>query len=181
MNKSFSVLVILFISTLLLPAGLALCRGPACASLKNQYTLPSCGDKKITAPETCDPPDALCKDADNWPGLCSTTCTCVPYKKPMCGNAKIEQGEQCEKNADCTSGICDNCTCPVPPPRTLVSILPPEQPLPITPVQEETPSSHEVFQPIGFNESIGIQVSYAVASFGHAFWNLIIDIFASSS
>ncbi len=175
---SLSVILIILLSTSLFPITFAACQGPACAALKNQYTPPSCGDKKITPPETCDPPDTLCKDADNWPGLCSTTCTCVPYKKPRCGNLHVEQGEECEKNADCTSKLCNNCTCTAPlvvnaPEQNTAAF---EQPLPTQPVQEEPVRHHEIYQPLGFNESIGIQVSYVVASFGHAMWNWITEL-----
>ncbi|MBI4148016.1 hypothetical protein HY490_01880, partial [Candidatus Woesearchaeota archaeon] len=159
-----------------------------CTITSTQAAPDVCGDKKLNKPEECDPPDSICIDKDNWPGLCSKTCTCAPYKKATaeCGNKKLDDGEACEQDKDCTQATCTNCTCvPIPPPTNQTSTEPTPSthpapiPLPVVPPANETIiplKKFEPIQPIAFNESIGIRLSYQVASFGHALWAWIIEV-----
>jgi hypothetical protein len=62
---------------------------------------PFCGDDRINQlSEECDGIDDVA-----CPGGCQSDCTCGA--PPVCGNAVIEEGEECENNSDCTSNNCD--------------------------------------------------------------------------
>lgn len=78
---------------------------------------PVCGDTFIIKPEYCDPPGSLCADPYfKRSGICSPDClNCI---LPMCGNNLLEQGEECESNADCPQySTCNGCKCqPLPEP-----------------------------------------------------------------
>jgi len=73
-----------------------------------------CGDGIIIKPgEYCDPPQSLCVDQFKRTGVCSADCTACNFQpKAQCGNKLLEQGEQCEANADCAVGSeCSGCKC----------------------------------------------------------------------
>lgn len=78
-----------------------------------------CGDSIITRPEYCDPPGSLCTRPGVPKGECAADCmSCKAPKGAVCGNNKIDPGEQCEKSADCAANeVCNACKCqPKPAP-----------------------------------------------------------------
>lgn len=99
------------------PGGL--CQGYACTAACTQGAAISCGDGVITAPaEACDP---NCTNCNILPGqlvngcfagtTCEADCQCTSF----CGNAHVEEGEQCDQTDDaaCPGQCTGACTCPV--------------------------------------------------------------------
>lgn len=175
MNKFSTLLLISFIT--LLPTVFSICidsdrhdycitkiDGTKTKSSSYKEHASACGDRKVTKPEECDPPESICVQ-DEWPGLCTTSCTCMPYKKDKVVENKTITIEKNE--------TFDNQTAPNQ------TIQPETQVVPVTLTSEEIENATRRFEPvkpIAFNESIGIRAAYKVASFGHALWNWIVDI-----
>ena len=140
--------------------------GSAHCTEKQESEKEFCGDKKIQKPEECDPPDDVCIDKDGWPGTCSATCKCAPYKKPK-KNTTISNLTQSNETAISTSNTSTSSAINASPEvKDVIS-------------QEEIMNESKDFKPvapIAFNESIGIRLTYKVASFGHAIWNWVHDL-----
>ncbi len=72
----------------------------------------ACGETSSSCPLDCTSSGNACGD-----GICAfgedcNTCVRDCGTCPVCGNGKVEQGEQCEQNTDCPVGfICVNCAC----------------------------------------------------------------------
>ena len=90
-------------------------------------TLPSpppvkvCGnhivDKNMS--EECDPPDKICFASDGRYGVCDANCKCKlsaaskATRVAVCGDGAKDEGEECEKDADCLTAdyVCSSCKC----------------------------------------------------------------------
>ncbi|MBI4017095.1 MAG: hypothetical protein HY363_05380 [Candidatus Aenigmarchaeota archaeon] len=132
-----------------------------CTEKPDETTQNLCGDKKIKKPEECDPPESICVQ-DGWPGLCTTSCTCMPYKKnnqTTTNQTTIQPETQTNTSTQQTNNTN----------LTIKEVLTPEE------IKNAT-RHFEPVKPIAFNESIGIRAAYKIASFGHALWNWMTDI-----
>ncbi len=137
-----------------------------------------CGDKKIKKPEECDPPDSICVDEDGWPGICSKTCTCMPYKKPKIVEAanqteNITTGTAANETINATINVTITNETVINKTVHVNKTIEIEK---IEKIVEQTATKFEPVKPIAFNESRGIKIAYKVASFGHAVWNYIKDL-----
>ncbi|MFN2376409.1 MAG: right-handed parallel beta-helix repeat-containing protein [Candidatus Binatia bacterium] len=74
--------------------------------------LPFCDDGDIDPGEVCGEPGLpVCAD----PCTSCAGCTCAPAD-PVCGDALVCGGEQCESDGDCGGGlVCQDCACVNPP------------------------------------------------------------------
>ncbi|NYZ73770.1 hypothetical protein H0O00_01370 [Candidatus Micrarchaeota archaeon] len=88
------------------------CDPPTCKCIEKKGV---CGDGVVTAPEECDPGSRYTEACPMEGEICSS-CQCVVETEieqlDICGNSKVETGEECESDSQCGSDeYCHECEC----------------------------------------------------------------------
>lgn len=175
------------------------CKGKAGSNGTTSTSTPkpvvSCGNKIVEKDkgENCDPPGSICfgKSTAEY-GTCQNNCQCkiaaAAKQAAKCGDDYLDEGEDCEKDADCTSGeVCSSCNC--------VKKLTPEEIAQLTskderpkeevkkeekeaPVIEKEEAPQVDLEGKNFSEDPGIQATSGIANFFRKVFGWLAGLFS---
>src|SRR3989344_4834362 len=134
----------------------------------------ACGDKRVAKDkgEECDPPGDICfgKTSKQY-GQCGADCKCkfaAAAEKPKaeCGDEVKDEGEDCEKDAECpTNHLCSSCKCVKQlTPEEIEAMKTKPSPAVSAPGENTTPAPVDL-TPKNFTESTSMKATSGVANF----------------